>query len=221
MNKKSHLLTVILALTTMFFILTLSLAVPICNKWFYHAEMKALKIEEATGYSEETIMTAYGEMLDYCNGVREEFSVGSLKFSEEGASHFEDVRKLFLLDYRVLLATAAIGILWLILRKFVHVRPAYWKGHSPVFYGAVFMLVSFVVIGGLAALDFDKFFVIFHAVLFPGKTNWLFDPRIDQVINILPETFFMHCGIVIVLVILVLCSLIILVDSIAKKKREK
>ena len=188
--RKSHFLTVILALTTMFFILTVSIAIPICNKWFYHAEMKALKIEEATGYSEETIMTAYGEMLDYCNGLRDEFSVGTLRFTEEGASHFADCRKLFLLDYGVLLGTTLIGIAWLILRKFVHVRPAYWKGHSPAFYGAVFLLVSFVVVGGLAALDFDRFFVIFHAVLFPGKTNWLFDPWADQVINILPETFF-------------------------------
>ena len=142
-------------------------------------------------------------------------------FSEEGASHFADCRKLFVLDRHVLIFTAAVALLWLIIRWFVPVRSAAPAGHLPAFYGALFLWATFFIIGGLAALDFDKFFVIFHAVLFPGKTNWLFDPRVDQVINILPETYFMHCGLLIVLLILCMSAAIFLFDLLWRKRKEK
>lgn len=48
----------------------------------------------------------------------------------------------------------------------------------------------FLAVGGLAALDFDRAFVVFHALFFPGKDNWLFDPETDQIITILPQVFF-------------------------------
>ncbi|MDY6096348.1 MAG: DUF1461 domain-containing protein [Oscillospiraceae bacterium] len=32
-------------------------------------------------------------------------------------------------------------------------------------------------------------------MFFPGKTNWLFDPRTDQIILILPDTYFRNCAI--------------------------
>ena len=220
-RKQSHLLAFFFMVVTALFILSASIAVPILSKGFYKQEVKRLNLVEETEYSEKTILTAYSEMLDYCNGFREEFSVGELGFSKEGASHFADCRKLFILDRVVLEVTAVIGILWAILRRFVRVRPAYWKGHSPLFYGAIFLLATFLLIGGLAALNFDKFFVIFHAVLFPGKTNWLFDPWVDEVINILPETFFMHAGFFIVILILVLASAFILGDLVFAKKRKK
>ena len=43
-------------------------------------------------------------MMDFCLGRREEFSAGVLAFSQSGADHFADVRGLFLLDLRVLVA---------------------------------------------------------------------------------------------------------------------
>jgi integral membrane protein (TIGR01906 family) len=53
------------------------------------------------------------------------------------------------------------------------------------------------VVGSLAAVDFDRAFVIFHKIFFPGKSNWLFDYDADQIIRVLPQDFFMNCAILI------------------------
>ena len=49
-----------------------------------------------------------------------------------------------------------------------------------------------LILGGLAlwaVLDFGSLFTAFHRLFFPGKTNWTFDPRLDEIILILPEAF--------------------------------
>jgi integral membrane protein (TIGR01906 family) len=69
-------------------------------------------------------------------------------------------------------------------------------GRATFFAGAGALVVPLVV-GGLAALDFDRAFVIFHHIFFPGKDNWMFDPRTDAIILVLPQQFFMNCAILI------------------------
>jgi integral membrane protein (TIGR01906 family) len=74
------------------------------------------------------------------------------------------------------------------------------------------LAASFLIIAGLAAMDFDRAFVTFHHLFFPGKSNWIFDPRVDEIINVLPEVFFMNCAILIVVIMFVLCAVAILFD---------
>ena len=76
----------------------------------------------------------------------------------------------------------------------------------------------FLLVGGLAALDFDRAFVVFHSLFFPGKTNWLFDPRTDEIINILPEVFFRNCAILILAVLVLGCAGLIVGDLWAGRK---
>ena len=42
-------------------------------------------------------------------------------------------------------------------------------------------------------IGFEQFFTLFHEVLFPGDSTWLFNPATDPIIWVLPETFFLHC----------------------------
>ena len=58
-------------------------------------------------------------------------------------------------------------------------------------------LTAPIMIGCLSALDFDRAFVIFHSIFFPGKTNWVFDWYADPIIRVLPQEFFMDCAILI------------------------
>ena len=37
------------------------------------------------------------------------------------------------------------------------------------------------------------------------KDNWIFDPRYDQIINILPQQFFINCAIVIASIMFLCC----------------
>lgn len=210
--KQSKPLAVLLALLTALFVLTVSIAAPILIRPFYYAQIGPLGLEAYTGLTREEIITAYDETVDFCIGRRAEFSTGVLAWSESGKAHFEDVRVLFLLDLWTAGLTGAALLAWLLLRPRVPVRPHRLLGRGPGFWGCAGLGGAFLLVGGLAALDFDRAFVVFHALFFPGKDNWLFDWRTDQIILILPEAFFRNCAILVLALIVALCAGLILWD---------
>ena len=103
----------------------------------------------------------------------------------------------------------------LILKKW---KPVPFLGNYPLFYSGVLALLIVGIIGVFGIIDFDKLFNAFHKVVFPGKTNWLFDPRYDEVILILPEKFFMNCAILMGSGLLTL-SITSIVYSVIKKNK--
>ena len=178
---------------------------------FYYAHIGALHLEEQTGLSRAEIRTAYDEMLDYCLGAPE-FSTGVLKWSESGKSHFTDVRGLFLLDLRLFFAAAAAILFLVVLSRLCRRSFAPLLGRGPGFWAGAGLGGAFLIVGGLAALDFDRAFVVFHTLFFPGKDNWLFDPDTDEIINILPQQFFMDCAILILAALVLGCAALIVAD---------
>ena len=212
MTRKSRLLAVFLCIVCALFILTASIAVPILFRPFYYVQIGPLGLEEQTGLSRDQIITAYDEMMDYCTGLSPRFSVGGLPWSESGRDHFADVRSLFLLD---LWAAAACGLIllgWTLIRHRSCVQPYRFMKRGFPFWGSIGLGGAFLAVGGLAALDFERAFFLFHALFFPGKNNWIFDWRTDPVILILPQAFFRNCAIAILAIMLVLCAVCILRD---------
>ena len=194
-------------------ILSGAIALPILFRPFYWWHIEPFGIPEYMGLTPEQIKQAYGEMLDYCMGLNNTFSVGVLPFSESGAAHFADVRKLFILDLAVFASSGiALGSLCYVNRK----KPVRLAGHTPGFWSAIGLGTSFLVVGGLVAIDFEKAFTVFHKIFFPGKDNWVFDIYDDPVINMLPAEFFGNCAILIFAIILISCIGLLLYDR--KKK---
>ena len=208
--KPSRALAILLALLTGLALFTGSVALPILCRPFYHAHIAPMELSRRSGLTVEEIKTAYGEMMDYCTGLQQDFSAGVLPFSEEGAAHFADVRALFLLDLWAFGLSAAGLLACFLLRK--RLRPARLRGHTFPFWAGTGLALLFALIGGLAALDFDAAFTIFHRIFFPGKDNWLFNPLTDPIINLLPQNFFMHCALLILALLLGGCALLILWD---------
>jgi integral membrane protein (TIGR01906 family) len=217
--KESRSVTVLFALLAAVLVISGSVAVPLLFRPFYYAHIELFDLTRY-GVTVEQIKTAYNQMMDFCIGLRPDFAVGELIFSQSGMEHFVDVRKLFLLDLWALgLSTVAVVLLALVCRK-KKVRPALLAGHGAGFWGAVGLAAVFLVVGGLAALDFDRAFVIFHALFFPGKSNWTFDWRTDPIILLLPQDFFMNCAILILALVLVWCAALIAADLWARKRRR-
>ena len=215
--KTSKPLCALIALLTALVLLTAAIAAPILCRPFYYAHIGPLKLEERTGLTEGEIKTAFNEMLDYCLGGPE-FSTGVLKWSESGKSHFTDVRVLFLLDLRVLGVSLGLLAAVLLYARLSGRAPARPLGHGPGFWAGAGLGGAFLIVGGLAALDFDRAFVVFHALFFPGKDNWLFDPSVDQIINILPQEFFRNCAVLILAILVLGCAALIVCD-LARPKR--
>ena len=192
-------LTLLLAL----FAVSLALAVPILWRGFYYLHIEALDLPARTGYGADTIRAAFDAMMDYeLKGAP--FSTGALKWSEEGMRHFADVRVLFRLDLVLLVLTALLLVLYLFFRKKISLFR--FKGFHPSFFAGTGLIVFFGIVSFLAALDFDRAFTVFHRIFFPGKTNWVFDYRTDEIIRILPQVYFRNCAILAVALILLLCA---------------
>ena len=219
--RTSKPLAVVLSILTALTVLTGAVAVPLLCRPFYYAHIQALDLPGLTGLTVEQIRQAFDQVMDYCLGLRPDFAAGVLWFSQSGASHFADVRTLFILDLRVLgLSLLGLAILFVYSRK-KQVRPWCFRGHGPGFWGACGLGTVFLVIGGLAATDFDRAFVVFHALFFPGKTNWVFDWREDPIILLLPQEFFRNCALLIFVLLLVWCVILVAADLWACRQRKK
>lgn len=219
--KPSKLLSLFTGVFTALLVLSASIAVPLLCRPFYYAHIEALDLDGYTGLSVEQIKQAFDQVMDYCLGLRPDFAAGVLPFSQSGASHFADVRVLFLLDLWIaVISLAALVILFVLSRK-RKLTPAPLLGHGPGFWAAIGLGGLFLIVGGLAATNFERAFVVFHSIFFPGKTNWLFDWRTDPIILLLPEDFFRNCAILILTLLVFWCVVLIAADLLAQRRRKK
>ena len=215
--RESRLASVVYAILTALLILSGAVAVPLLCRPFYYAHIEALHLPEYTALTADQIREAFDQVMDFCLGQRPDFAAGVLPFSESGASHFADVKVLFLLDLKILCVVPLL-LLCCLACRLLHRKPARLLGRGPGFWAAAGLGTAFLVIGGLAALDFDRAFTVFHSIFFPGKTNWIFDWQTDPVILILPEDFFRNCAILIFALIIFWCAVLIAVDLIAGRR---
>ena len=204
------LLSLIMPLT----IISLAIVLTLACKPLYYLDIHALHIPEATGYTISEIKSNYNAVIDYCLS----FGNAPLEFptfpmSEGGRIHFEEVKNIFnLFKYMAIGGTLAstAGILWM--------RRRHCYGYLKLTAILTVALPAFV--GAAVALNWDRAFVTFHEIAF-NNDYWLFDPATDPVINILPDAYFLHCAVMIlVLVILGSLSCAFACQKIKKKKRK-
>ena len=181
-------------------IISVSVVITLNFRPLYYFDIGYFDLVEKTGYTEEMIRENYDVLIDY-NSVffRDALEFPSLPMSEQGRIHFVEVKNIFVFIQAVLLPVSLIGSIIgiLALKK---QKPAYLKLTSVLSIGLPALL------GILIALNWDRFFVIFHEIFF-NNDYWIFDYKTDSVIRILPDGFFMHCALMILLLI-VLGSLI-------------
>ena len=162
----------------------------------YYFDIGYFNLVERTGYTEEIIRENYDVLIDY-NSV---FYKGSLEFptlpmSEESRIHFVEVKEIFVFFQAVLFPVTLIGSIFGIfaLKK---QKPTY------LLLTSVLSIAIPSVLGFLIAMNWDRFFVLFHELFF-NNDYWIFDYRTDPIILFLPDGYFMHCAIMILLLILV------------------
>lgn len=186
-------LSVLLSLLLALFFLSAAIAFPILCRPFYYSQIKSLNLSAQTGWDEQTIRAAYDEVMDYLV-YGAPFGTGALRWSADGQAHFADCRVLFRLDFALLGGTALLLILLAVLYRRGRIVFHRFCGRSPVFWAAAGLSVVFVIVAVWAVIDFNGLFTVFHHMFFPGKTNWVFDWRTDEIILILPEAFWARTG---------------------------
>ena len=194
--KSNRFLSLLFALALVLFLITAAISLPIYCRGFYYAHIEPMDLPERTGFTTAQIREAYDQVLDYLTAGKP-FGTGVFPHSADGAAHFADCKVLFDLNRNVLLLSGGVILALLLLRKLGKTGPYRLGRRSAAFWAAIFAVALPLVLGGLAALDFDRAFVIFHRIFFPGKTNWFFDWQTDGIILALPQDFFMHCALLI------------------------
>lgn len=208
---KSRKRDIVLALFLTVFIICLAVIITVFFKQLYYFDIDYLKIAESTGLSREVIQKNYDVLIQY----QSIFYQGSLNLpdfvmSNTGRIHFEEVKRVFEMIQMTFVVTGIISAVMI----YLNVKQKEYR-FLPL--TSFFSIAIPSVLGFFVALDFDKAFVIFHNIVFRND-YWIFDYTTDPVITILPESFFMHCFmmiIVIVIMISVLCYVLY------KKKRNQ
>ncbi|MFC3928128.1 TIGR01906 family membrane protein [Streptococcus caprae] len=210
MKTKLSLISTVLTVLSLAILLTIYLA------WLiYPWEVVSLGLTSWTGLDKATLLANFNHLMDYLtNPLSQVLNMPDFPSSASGLKHFADVKGLFHLTQTIFLITVIPTILFL--KKSGQFK-SLWI-HSKTWWGLV---VLPILIGGIGAvLGFETFFTVFHQLLFPGDSSWLFDPATDPVIMALPANFFLHCFLLF-FVIYEILSLTLLCWSKAQQKQFK
>lgn len=162
---------------------------------FYEREYKKYQVADSLNMTMDNIMDVTDQMMAYLIGNKAELSVitdvdGETQdfFNEQDRFHMGEVKDLFLggLKIRNIMLVAVLLILILLAARKADMIKLLPRAYF-VTLGITGVIT--IVLGGLFASDFDKYFRIFHEIFFDND-QWMFDPATDYMIRMLPEGFF-------------------------------
>ncbi|HEL0009209.1 TPA: TIGR01906 family membrane protein [Streptococcus equi subsp. zooepidemicus] len=170
-------------------LLALAVLITIYLAWLlYPIEVDYLQLEQAVLMSKKSILHNYNILLTYLtNPFVSELKLVSFSASGAGLKHFADVKMLFHMTQLI------FGLLMLPAIIYFYHRI---KAHRLLLIRKDLIaaaLLPIVIACFALMIGFERFFTLFHQILFVGDSSWLFDPLTDPVIWILPEAFFGHC----------------------------
>ena len=187
-DKKYSAVDYILALLCTLTVVCLAVSITVWFRPLYYADIEFLDIPEKSGYSEEVCHNNYDVLIDYnVIGGTSELEFPDMEMSEHGRIHFEEVKRIFIfMQIEALAGTAVLAAVYFRRKRrgWMHLT------------GFVSLAVAAAVLLAVV-VDWEWAFETMHGLLFDND-YWIFNPQTDPVIKILPDGFFMHCGIMII-----------------------
>lgn len=171
--------------------------------YFENEYTKYQVLNDLPAMTMEDLLIVTDEMMAYLRGNREDLHVFTTMggqycefFNAREIAHMEDVRDLFIgglwirrIGLGITLAYAALLALWC---KGSNSRKTLLTAFVPGSFciGTGVFFTAALVIAGIVASDFSKYFIVFHHIFFDNDL-WILNPATDMLINIVPEPFFM------------------------------
>jgi len=175
------------SITVLVFTTALGLAVIHISGFPYVIDIGLLDICEKAHLPREEVLSNYNAVMEYLSPFsNKEFSLATFRYTPKARLHFVECKALFNEVYLLGFASGIILII-LMLKRAVSRKTLQLSG-------TITLAIPAVV--GIALLtNFDRTFTFFHSIFFLAS-SWVFDPRTDRIISILPSEFFMHCAII-------------------------
>ena len=173
---------------------TAVLAAKFTYPWFSAGKLNTFQLTDAQ------MQANYDRVIDYSLlPWVAELRLETLPMSDAGRQHFaeaKDIFQIFVLSGLAGLVLAIVLGLWL------------WRRHHTSAFltaGAVIALATPLALAIPLAIVFDRAFVAFHEIAFDNDL-WIFDPRVDPIIDYLPEALFMRNAFAILVVMVALSA---------------
>lgn len=196
-QMKHKVFNIAAALIAAVCVICISVTAVVLARPLYYWDTDNLQIPETSGYSKEICIENYDALIDYnLIGGSEKLVFPSFSMSEQGEIHFAEVKEIFITMQVISIAGIILFAGFMLYRK-LHGVPR--EGTLWMRFTGIVLLSAVVMIGLAMAIDWQWSFEFMHKVFFDND-YWLFDPKYDPVITILPDRFFLHCGILIVLI---------------------
>lgn len=206
-NRKKD---IVLALLLTICIICFAVIVTVFFKPLYYFDIDYLNIAKYTGLSKDVIKENYDILIQYQSIFYQgDLNMPDFVMSTTGRIHFEEVKRVFEVIQITFIVTG-------ILSGIMIYQNMKQKEYRFLQLTSIFSVGIPTIIGFFAALDFDKAFVIFHNIVFRNN-YWIFDYTTDPVITILPESFFMHCFMMIIFIVIFIS---VVMYWLYKKKRN-
>ncbi len=209
-SRISRIITTLTALFIAFFLISSSVKLILNAKFLYYFDIDYLKIAKNNDMDKSTIIDNYDILINYIKDKDiKELNFPDFEMSPQGKIHFEEVKKIFMFIDYIFYITLALSVTFVIL-QLIKRRIKFLKIAS-------IALISLPVLLAIPfAINFDATFTTFHKIFF-NNDYWLFDPELDPVINILPQEFFMHAAIGILLLLIIFSIVLYVIYKILDK----
>lgn len=182
-------------------------------KPLYYYDIVNLDIEKSSGIDVSTMKTNYNYLINFLNQSNPaDFILPTLNSSVNGKTHFFEVHKIFSnLNYFLY-----FSIIFIIISVIISIKN---KIYLYLKISGISLIAFPLILIPIFMSGFTDYFDNFHKILFRNDF-WLFDPDTDPIILILPESFFMHCLILIVFLSMLFGFTLYMVYRILHKKQK-
>jgi integral membrane protein (TIGR01906 family) len=192
-KSASKLLEIVTVIFISAAIVCASINLVLIYKPLYYYDIVNLNISGDCGMSYEDIRNNYSILIDYLNSSNSsKLSLPSFSMTLETETHFAEVKYILQLIKKSMYLFGVLAVAFTYM-NFKNKKFFVFK-YSSIILAALPLLIIPL------ALNFNKSFTFFHKIVFRNEF-WLIDPDLDPIINIFPEAFFMHCFLVILVII--------------------
>lgn len=191
MNKKRFMNFAAVLFTTVA-VICIAVTVTLLARPLYYFDIENLRIAETLGIPKETVKLNYDVLIDYnLLGGPSNLEFPTFGMSESGRIHFEEVKEIFTVMQIIAIIALISFAVWLAMYKKGKATDFEWMKLTGVVTAAIALVVGIVTV-----VCWEAAFAFMHMIFFRND-YWIFDAYTDPIIKILPEEFFMHCGLLI------------------------